>query len=75
MANRLKLTLRRSLGELMAKPVEELLKQRYQKFRRMGVFVDGGEPNHHLFFSEPSSPSQDREPASAPRQFQETASE
>ena len=44
MAGRLKLFLRKKLGELTAKPIAELLDQRYQKFRRMGVFLDAGPP-------------------------------
>ncbi|MCE5268848.1 MAG: acetyl-CoA carboxylase carboxyltransferase subunit alpha, partial [Planctomycetaceae bacterium] len=42
MANRLKLYLRGALRELTAKPVEQLLKERYQRFRRMGAFLEGG---------------------------------
>src|SRR5437667_50532 len=38
MANTLKAYLLRYLRELRAIPVEELLEQRYQKFRRIGVF-------------------------------------
>ncbi|MEN6452098.1 MAG: acetyl-CoA carboxylase carboxyltransferase subunit alpha [Thermoguttaceae bacterium] len=41
MANRLKLYLRGALRELSAKPVEQLVKERYQRFRRMGVFLEG----------------------------------
>lgn len=40
-ANRLKLYLRSALRELVGKPIGELLEERYQKFRRMGVFLDG----------------------------------
>jgi acetyl-CoA carboxylase carboxyl transferase subunit alpha len=74
MANRLKGVLRKSLGELIAKPVEELLKQRYQKFRRMGVFSEGRSPDEDLS-PKPTSPSPQREFASAPHQFQETTSD
>jgi acetyl-CoA carboxylase carboxyl transferase subunit alpha len=46
MANTLKTFLLRYLRELRALPVEDLLEQRYQKFRRMGVFdeeaIDAG---------------------------------
>jgi acetyl-CoA carboxylase carboxyl transferase subunit alpha len=41
MANTLKTYLLRYLRELRNLPAEELLEQRYQKFRRMGVFADG----------------------------------
>ena len=39
-AMRVKQYLTRSLRELTALPVEKLLDQRYEKFRRMGVFLD-----------------------------------
>ncbi len=41
MGNTLKAYLLRSLRELKQTPVEELVEQRYQKFRRMGVFDEG----------------------------------
>ncbi len=41
MANTLKTYLLRSLREVSQTPTEELLEQRYQKFRRMGVFDEG----------------------------------
>ena len=41
MASRLKMYLRGSLRELVSQPIEELLEARYQKFRRMGVFLQG----------------------------------
>ncbi|HMC67222.1 MAG TPA: acetyl-CoA carboxylase carboxyltransferase subunit alpha [Gemmataceae bacterium] len=49
MANTLKAYLLRYLRELRGIPVDELLEQRYQKFRRIGVFDEGlaaatGEP-------------------------------
>lgn len=40
MATRLKMYLVRCLRELSEKPVEELLDQRYQKFRRIGRFLE-----------------------------------
>src|SRR5437763_1667902 len=40
MANTLKTYLLRQLRELRQLPVEELLEQRYQKFRRMGRLLD-----------------------------------
>jgi acetyl-CoA carboxylase carboxyl transferase subunit alpha len=45
MANRLKLYLRGALRELSAKPLEQLLEERYRRFRRMGAFLEGGRPN------------------------------
>jgi acetyl-CoA carboxylase carboxyl transferase subunit alpha len=42
MANILKAYLLRYLRDLRNLPVEELLEQRYQKFRRMGVFAEAG---------------------------------
>lgn len=41
MASRLKYYLRGTLRELLAVPIAELVEQRYQKFRRMGVFLEG----------------------------------
>ena len=40
MATRLKSYLARTLGELETQPIDELLEARYEKFRRMGVFLD-----------------------------------
>ena len=40
MANRLKVFLLRSLRELESVPEADLIQQRYQKFRRMGVFLE-----------------------------------
>jgi acetyl-CoA carboxylase carboxyl transferase subunit alpha len=48
MASRLKLYLRSTLRELIGKPIDELVSQRYQKFRQMGVFLEGGHPNKQL---------------------------
>jgi acetyl-CoA carboxylase carboxyl transferase subunit alpha len=42
MANRLKIFFRNSLRELLDRPVEQLLEARYQKFRRMGAFLECG---------------------------------
>jgi len=41
MASRLKAYLSRTLGELETIDRDELLKQRYEKFRRIGVFLEG----------------------------------
>ena len=43
MAARLKLYLLKCLRELVGKPVDELLDGRYEKFRRMGVFLEAPE--------------------------------
>jgi acetyl-CoA carboxylase carboxyl transferase subunit alpha len=40
MSGRMKIYLLRTLKELLAKPVEELIAQRYQKFREMGVYLE-----------------------------------
>lgn len=39
-AGRLKMYLLRTLRELLAVPIDELLQQRYAKFRRMGVYLE-----------------------------------
>jgi len=46
MAARLKMYLTKTLRELQKLPTEDLLNQRYEKFRRIGPFIDGaaGEP-------------------------------
>jgi len=41
MAARLKMYLLKSVRELSAKPLDELVNNRYEKFRRMGVFLEG----------------------------------
>lgn len=40
MASRLKQFLRNNLRELIAAPLDDLVESRYQKFRRMGVFLE-----------------------------------
>ena len=42
MAARLKVYLVKTLRELTAEPIQNLLEKRYQKYRRMGVFLEGG---------------------------------
>jgi len=44
MASRLKLYLRGAIRELIGMPIEQLLAERYEKFRRMGFFLEGGRP-------------------------------
>jgi acetyl-CoA carboxylase carboxyl transferase subunit alpha len=43
MASQLKLYLRNSVRELITLPMPQLLEGRYQKFRRLGVFLEGGQ--------------------------------
>jgi acetyl-CoA carboxylase carboxyl transferase subunit alpha len=45
MANTLKKYLLRYLRQLSGIPTDDLLEQRYQKFRRMGVFEEGPDSN------------------------------
>ena len=40
MAARLKMYLIRTLRELLAKPIDQLVDERYEKFRRMGAYLD-----------------------------------
>ncbi len=42
-ASRLKLHLRNNLRQLVGMPIDELLEARYQRFRRMGVFLENGQ--------------------------------
>ena len=44
-ASHLKLHLRNNLRELVGRPIDELLDARYQKFRRMGVFLESPAPD------------------------------
>jgi acetyl-CoA carboxylase carboxyl transferase subunit alpha len=44
MANRLKFYLRNALRELTAMPRDQLVESRYQKFRRMGIFLEEASP-------------------------------
>jgi acetyl-CoA carboxylase carboxyl transferase subunit alpha len=48
MASRLKIYLRNTIRELTGKPIDRLLDERYQKFRRMGVFLEGGQLNRPI---------------------------
>ncbi len=43
MATRMKLYLLKSLRELVSQPVDSLLERRYEKFRRMGVFLESSQ--------------------------------
>jgi len=40
MATRVKIYLMKTLRELLALPTDRLLEDRYEKFRRMGVFLE-----------------------------------
>jgi acetyl-CoA carboxylase carboxyl transferase subunit alpha len=44
MAARLKMYLLKSLRELTARPLDDLVAARYEKFRRMGQFLEDGQP-------------------------------
>ena len=44
-ANRMGMFLRNNLRELVAIPTDELVEQRYQRFRRMGAFLENGKLN------------------------------
>jgi acetyl-CoA carboxylase carboxyl transferase subunit alpha len=46
MAARLKMYLLRTLREVSAKPIDKLLAARYEKFRRMGAFLEGSSDSH-----------------------------
>jgi acetyl-CoA carboxylase carboxyl transferase subunit alpha len=48
MANRLKMYLIKTLRELEGRPVDQLVQDRYEKFRRMGVFLEGAAPTPPL---------------------------
>jgi len=48
MASKLKLHLRGKLRELVGRPIDQLLQQRYDKFRRIGVFLETAQaPQQH----------------------------
>jgi acetyl-CoA carboxylase carboxyl transferase subunit alpha len=44
MAMRLKTYLSRSLRELVGRPADALVAERYDRFRKLGVFVEEGQP-------------------------------
>ena len=62
-ASRLKHYLRSMLRELVGKPIDQLVEERYQKFRRMGVFLENGHANGH---SLPEAASPDESPIPVP---------
>jgi len=49
-AAKVKLELVKVLGKLVSKPQEQLLKNRYKKYRRMGVFIDKASKKKNGFF-------------------------
>ncbi len=72
-ASRLKSYLRGALRELLTKPIGLLLDQRYQKFRRMGIFLEGGHCSGQTVAAAPSAVSSSSIPPQiAPDQVQET---
>jgi acetyl-CoA carboxylase carboxyl transferase subunit alpha len=74
MASRLKLYLRAALRELIGKPLDQLLDQRYQKFRHMGVFLEGGQAGTQLSQTDSSlSTPRFASPHVAPSRAQEIA--
>ncbi len=48
MASRLKFYLRNTLRELVSRPIDRLLHERYNKFRRMGVFLEATGDDHRF---------------------------
>ncbi|HEY1600415.1 MAG TPA: acetyl-CoA carboxylase carboxyl transferase subunit alpha, partial [Pirellulales bacterium] len=42
MAGRLKMYLVRTLRELLQKPTDQLIEDRYEKYRRIGIYLEGG---------------------------------
>lgn len=74
MANRLKLYLRNCLRELTAQPIEQLLEARYQKFRRIGIFLERAEPSlMPPSNGQPTAPHPALIPAETPRAARQTA--
>ncbi|MFH1264186.1 MAG: acetyl-CoA carboxylase carboxyltransferase subunit alpha [Planctomycetota bacterium] len=66
MASTLKMYLRSKLRELVGMPADQLLEARYQRFRRMGVFLEGAEAAdaEHPADAQPASDSSNGKPAS-----------
>ncbi|MFH1268118.1 MAG: hypothetical protein ABIK89_20560, partial [Planctomycetota bacterium] len=66
MASTLKMYLRSKLRELVGMPVDELLEARYQRFRRMGVFLEGADAADadHPADGQPASDPSNGKPAS-----------
>ena len=72
MASRLKLYLRGTIRELAAQPIDKLLEDRYQKFRRMGVFFEGLRADGEVSQETPLESSHHLAPHSKPLNLQET---
>ena len=66
MASKLKLHLRSKLRELAGQPVDRLLEQRYEKFRRMGVFLETVQPEQPQSEAENQQPKTETEPSGRP---------
>jgi len=63
MAGKLKLHLRSKLRELVGQPIDQLLKQRYEKFRRMGVFLERAEAHQEATSAENQPPKVETQPS------------
>ena len=72
-ASRLKLYLRATLRELTTKPIEQLVDQRYEKFRSFGVFLEGGQPNGQSL--QGTVDTSDSSPSTVPHATRRRASE
>jgi acetyl-CoA carboxylase carboxyl transferase subunit alpha len=66
MASRVKVYLRNCVRELIAIPRDELIEARYQKFRRMGVFFEGGQVPEPHYPEQTLAEDSGRLPAEAP---------
>jgi len=62
MATQVKSYLRTALRELVGQPTERLLEARYQKFRRMGVFLEGGSGDSQALPSPAAAETSDGQP-------------
>jgi acetyl-CoA carboxylase carboxyl transferase subunit alpha len=63
MASKLKLHLRSRLRELVGRPIDQLLKQRYEKFRRMGVYLERAEARQQAALTESQPPKAEIQPS------------
>ncbi len=60
MASKLKLHLRNYLRELVGRPIDQLLQERYEKFRRMGVFLESAGPEQQAPAEQPQQPEAEK---------------
>jgi acetyl-CoA carboxylase carboxyl transferase subunit alpha len=58
MASKLKLHLRSKLRELVGQPIDQLLQRRYEKFRRIGVFLEASEAGWQQPVQQPDQDAQ-----------------